>query len=227
MIVGLRTFAPSAPATRSARGPRRANPGCHEYRDAARAPRARALDRVLRAFLVGEDEQVVLGNQAIGQADLVQQKLQTGLEPDSLQLELDGVFGLEVEPLERGQVENDGPSQVVAQSLGQVVQGRGPAEAEVIGLEKRILDRAGLDQPRQFGDSAGNRLGPLGRRFALALNPPKDRWPTATRPTITPATTNSGIRRLMRPTPSKAPSNRNGRGTSQFRKTMPHYNTPA
>src|SRR5271157_6337372 len=55
------------------------------------------LDRVFRALLVRQDEQVILGDNFVSQANLVQEQLQTGLEPNALELELDGILGLDVE----------------------------------------------------------------------------------------------------------------------------------
>src|SRR5271157_2832753 len=101
------------------------------------------LDRVFRALLVRQDEQVILGNNFISQANLVQEQLQTGLEPNALELELDGILWLDVEPIERGQVEDDRQAQLAAESLDDIGQRRGPGEPERIRFQKRVLDRVG------------------------------------------------------------------------------------
>ena len=106
------------------------------------------LDRVFRTLLVRQDEQVILGNNFVSQANLVQEQLQTGLEPNALELELDGILGLDVEPIQRGQVEHDRRAQLAAELLCDIGQRRGPGEPERIRLEKRVLDRVGLDQLR-------------------------------------------------------------------------------
>ncbi len=88
------------------------------------------LDKVFRALLVRQDEQVVLGNDLVGQADLVQEQFQTGFEPNSLELELDRIFGLDVEPIQRRLVENDREAQLAAETVDDIGQRRGPGELE-------------------------------------------------------------------------------------------------
>jgi len=128
------------------------------------------LDRVFRALLVGQDQQVILGDNFVSQANLVQEQLQTGLETNALELELDGILGLDVEPIERGQVEHDRQAQLAAESLDDIGQQRGPGEPERIRFQKRVLDRVGRYRLRRFSDHAGNRPGSLSFLPGLGLS---------------------------------------------------------
>ena len=66
-----------------------------------------AVQRLLGAFAIGDDEQVVLGDHVIGQPDLIEEEFQTRLEPDAVELELDGILRLDVLTAQRGDVEHD------------------------------------------------------------------------------------------------------------------------
>ena len=65
------------------------------------------LERVFRSLLVGDDQQVVLGDDPIGQADLVEEQLEARLEPDPFQLELNGVLRPELLAVDGGFIEHD------------------------------------------------------------------------------------------------------------------------
>ncbi len=56
------------------------------------------------------------GHDVIGQADLVEQEFQARLEPDAVELELDGVVGVHVLPVQRGEVEDHGNAQRLLQT---------------------------------------------------------------------------------------------------------------
>ncbi len=66
-----------------------------------------AVQGLLRTIAIGNDEQVIFGDHVIGQPDLIQEEFQTRFEPDTLELELDGILRLDFLTLQRGDVEYD------------------------------------------------------------------------------------------------------------------------
>ena len=83
MIVGFRTRAPSGPSSPvSSRTSSSESWISWTSRWSSCSSAIDPIDRVLRALVVGQDQQVILGNDLHGQADLVQQELQARLEPD-------------------------------------------------------------------------------------------------------------------------------------------------
>ncbi len=66
-----------------------------------------ALNRVLRAEGVGDEQEVVFGNHRIGQVKLVEQQFQTRLEPDVVQRKLNRVIEFQSQAIDRGTVDHD------------------------------------------------------------------------------------------------------------------------
>ena len=67
------------------------------------------VSRIFRALFVRDDEQIVLGDDVKSEAHLIEEQLQTGLESNSIELKLNGIFRLDGLPIERGQVEDNRP----------------------------------------------------------------------------------------------------------------------
>ncbi len=66
------------------------------------------LEWVVRTARIGDDEQVVLGDDAVRQVELVEQQLQAGLEPHAFQRKLHGIVHLQSQAIERGTIDHDG-----------------------------------------------------------------------------------------------------------------------
>ncbi len=163
----------------------------------------------------------------IGQANLVQKQLQAGLESNSLELELDGIVGLDVEPLERSQVKDDGQAQISGQTLDDLGQRRGPAR---IGKHKVSGERPGpigLDRLRAS-------VAPLVAAWAPWLSSGVQLWAINVR-WLTDNKTHhqagdkeyqgSGVSYAT--PPGKLRSSRNREEHHNSDKTSTHYNAPA
>ena len=57
------------------------------------------VSRIFRALFVRDDEQIVLGDDVKSEAHLIEEQLQTGLESNSIELELNGILGLNGLPI--------------------------------------------------------------------------------------------------------------------------------
>ena len=124
-----------------------------------------AVEPVVGALGVGHDEEVVLGDDAIGQAHLVEQQFQARLEPDALEVELDLVLRGHLLPAERRQVEDDRSSQGLAQVSADVLERGRLAEGHDERPEHGVLDRdGGAFDPCRLGDPGLARRGLRGRR---------------------------------------------------------------
>ena len=151
------------------------------------------------------------GDDVVGQPDLVEEELQARLEPDAVELELDGVLRVDVLTAQRGEVEDDGHAQRLLQVEADLGQGRRAIEREAERPKEDVLDRpAGrgsrraaralrpdraASRPRsRTGSSAGSRRSarPESGRSA----PPRScAWsairPDAIRPSSTPASSSA------------------------------------
>ncbi len=99
------------------------------------------LRRVLRPFNVGDDHQVILGDDAISQPHLVQQQLEPRLQPNPVELELNRIFGLDILPIQRSQVEHHLRLQRLFQMRAHLKERRRPCKRKTIRPQHRILQR--------------------------------------------------------------------------------------
>ena len=99
---------------------------------------------IVRPFTVGDDHQVVFGDDAIGQPDLVEQQLQPGLEPNAVEIELNGVLRLDILPAECRQVEHHLRLERLLQMCADLEKRRRPRETESDRASKATSQRYAL-----------------------------------------------------------------------------------
>ena len=115
--------------------------------------------RVVARAGVGQDQEVVLGLDPIGQPDLVEQEPEPDLEPDGLEVELDGRFGSQLQAVERRSVEDDLGAERPGEVLADLFERGLLGEREVDRPEQGLLDRDG--RPPRGGGLPGPGRAPL------------------------------------------------------------------
>ncbi len=91
------------------------------------------VGRIFRALFVRDDQQIVLGDDVKGQAHLVEKQLQTGLESNPIELELNGILGLDGLPIECGQVEHNRRLERLLEMRADLVQRSRTGKGETVG----------------------------------------------------------------------------------------------
>ena len=133
------------------------------------------VERILRALAIGDDQQVILRDDVVGQPDLVEEELQARLEPDAIELELHGVIGVNVLTTQRGEVEDDGDAERLLQTDADLGEGCRPIEREPKGPQQDVLDRPGgrWSRRKSGGGWLISRIATALARVIDRLTPPR------------------------------------------------------